>query len=701
MYTKRTTLLPLLLAAFAICAIVGLSFPSVSYALDGDGTTANPYRIADGDDLLAFANEVQANPGQETHAVLTNDITMGTFSGGTYTPASSSYPTEWTPINQFEGTFDGQGHTIGGLNVNGVGEGYSAVGLFGDDNGDNGSISNLTIANSTFIGNQSVGAIAGSINGDVSIVNCRSIENTISGNGMVGGIVGVAYGSGMGSRIENCYNDSTVSILGEGGFAIGGIVGRLYYGSVQNSWNAGSITAQNTPTSANSIGGIIGFCVPSSDPIEGLCNTGTISVPGADGVGGIFGYGFADAIRNAYNTGDITAAFSVSGIGSESSDASNCFNVGRIIASDDPSTAYGLFQSEPLTANNLFWLDGSADRSVGYGTPIAASPASAFETKGAGGIFDSLRASDPQVWNANLGIDGTEQSQHDVWLHPILSYQHAVIDAQITLLNGDDGATATAANGRLFASASLANGDAIYAYEGSSAHITATPDAGYTVSVLYDGQAIRPDSGTNDQFTLPIASAAPTPHQVVVVYVPEMAIIRTINVHNPLTGDIDVIRQIATLGYTATGYTAPPPEPEPTPSPTPSPAPTSDPEAASESAPADGVDGNGVPAGVEGTWSTDMWAAFAAPQFDGYEPNPEQIDAQNVDWTTQDTTVDITYSKIDVPSADNGTDSGESDAGYLASTSDSIAPIATIVVIAGIVAAIAIVVALVHMHRKK
>lgn len=676
------------------------------------GRQANPYRIADGDDLLAFANEVQANPGQEIHAVLTNDITMGTFSGGTYTPASSSYPTEWTPINQFSGTFDGQGHTISGLNVNGVGEGYSAVGLFGDDNGDNSSISNLTIANSTFIGVQSVGAIAGSINGDVSIVNCRSIGNTISGNDMVGGIVGVAYGSGEGSRIENCYNDSTVSILDEGGFAIGGIVGRLYYGSVQNSWNAGSITAQSTLTNANSIGGIIGFCIPSSNPIEGLCNTGTISVPGADGVGGIFGYGFADVIRNAYNTGDITASFAASGIGRDASDASNCFNVGRITASDDPRTAYALFQSASGAVDNLFWLDGTAgqsvDQSAGYGTPIAASPASAFETKGTGSVFASLYASDPQAWNANLGIDGTEQSQHDVWLHPILSYQHAVIDAQITLLNGDDGATSTASNGRLFASASLADGDAIYAYEGASAHITATPDAGYTVSVLYDGQAIRPNSGTIDQFTLPVASATPTPHQVVVVYVPEMAITRTINVHNPLTGDIDVTRQVATLGYTATGYTAPSPspapEPEPTPSPSPapSPAPTSEPGAVPGSEPASSTDEHGVPAGIEGTWSTDVWAAFDAPQFDGYAPSVERIDAQNVDWTTQDTTVDITYSKIDVPSADEGTDSGETDAGYLASTRDSIAPIATIVVVDDvIVAAIALVIALVHMHRKK
>lgn len=68
----------------------------------------------------------------------------------------------WTPIGwsttQYNGTFDGNGHTIKNLNVSGDVAGDGGYGLFGWSNG---TIKNLTIENATVVGDHYVGAIVG------------------------------------------------------------------------------------------------------------------------------------------------------------------------------------------------------------------------------------------------------------------------------------------------------------------------------------------------------------------------------------------------------------------------------------------------------------------------------------------------------------------------------------------------------------
>ncbi|MBQ9760655.1 MAG: hypothetical protein IJW16_04845 [Clostridia bacterium] len=126
----------------------------------------------------------------------------------------------WAPIgtcdsaSYFQGTFDGNGHTIYNLSVDNSADGYmySTAGLFGWIDAASATIKNLKIDGATVKGSHWVGVIAGYMTGD--IVNCSVTNATVVGvnvnddaNGdKVGGIVGyMNTGAGMleGNTVSN------------------------------------------------------------------------------------------------------------------------------------------------------------------------------------------------------------------------------------------------------------------------------------------------------------------------------------------------------------------------------------------------------------------------------------------------------------------------------------------------------------------
>jgi len=75
------------------------------------------YQIATKEDLYWLANYIN-NGGSNADAVLTNDIVVNEnvlTPDGKFNEAKASTFTEWTPIIEIGGIFDGQGHTISGL----------------------------------------------------------------------------------------------------------------------------------------------------------------------------------------------------------------------------------------------------------------------------------------------------------------------------------------------------------------------------------------------------------------------------------------------------------------------------------------------------------------------------------------------------------------------------------------------------------
>ena len=234
--------------------------------ITGSGTETAPYQISTADGLKWFRDKVNsAKTSDETKicAVLTANIDLENEA--------------WTPIgigndtrNQdlpYSGTFDGNGHTISGLNVN-----------YRDKNGGlfcyvkSATIKNLTVAGSvthssgngvayggivgyadsstiedctnrcTVTGNLYAGGIVG-WSEDSDIIGCANFGNISSpfrSGGICGKVAGKKDADGIDATIRDCYNVGMVS-----GKYAGGITGQSDSGSIDiliaNCYNVGSL----------------------------------------------------------------------------------------------------------------------------------------------------------------------------------------------------------------------------------------------------------------------------------------------------------------------------------------------------------------------------------------------------------------------------------------------------------------------------
>ena len=156
------------------------------------------------------------------------------------------------------------------------------------------------------IGSSATGGIAGYNNDNSSVVCCYNNAN-IEGN-RIGGIVGENTGI-----IENCYNVGELITIGKGGNRIGGIAG-YSSGSIINCYNTGKIHNEGEITNGIIwIGGVVGNL--RNGNIENCINYAGILINSATGwelnIGGIVGNndGFDDQniiLRNVYNLGNLS-----------------------------------------------------------------------------------------------------------------------------------------------------------------------------------------------------------------------------------------------------------------------------------------------------------------------------------------------------------------------------------------------------------
>ena len=243
----------------------------------GSGTIVDPYIIKTGGQLLYAFKQGKG------YLKLANDIDLNNHN--------------WKPYS-FNGSFDGDGHTISNLYINRTDN--EPCGLVRNFYG--GEISNLTIRGvnikSTY---DNTGAIAGS-GGTLS--NCHLVLTSgskIEGCEYVGGLIG--YGSH--TKITNCSVtslDSETYIYGTeyvggicgrsveatdchvscniyGGSCVGGIVG--IYGSVEDCFFQGNINGETE------VGGIMGF----ADNSKIIACKVVANIEGEEYVGGICGWG--------------------------------------------------------------------------------------------------------------------------------------------------------------------------------------------------------------------------------------------------------------------------------------------------------------------------------------------------------------------------------------------------------------------------
>ena len=127
-----------------------------------DGTAEHPYTITTTDGLDLLATLVNGGTGfAGKYFELDADIAYDKTKGNNYTPIGKSK-------NYFNGTFDGQGHVVSGININRPSEKYQA--LFGWVLG--GALRNITVTDATIIGESRVGAVVGYASDAYTIENC-------------------------------------------------------------------------------------------------------------------------------------------------------------------------------------------------------------------------------------------------------------------------------------------------------------------------------------------------------------------------------------------------------------------------------------------------------------------------------------------------------------------------------------------------
>jgi len=236
--------------AIAALAIILLT-AATAWAWSGEGTESSPYKISNADDFTKFSNIVNG----------TNGETRNTSAWGTLTANIDMTGISCSPIgdydNPYAGTFDGAGHTVEGIRLNG----NSRIGLFGVvANG--GTVQGITLTNSNISGKNPVGGIAGMNWG--TITNCH-VTNTVSITGTylsaaVGGIAGMnglATG-GHNGRVYGC--TSAAGIQGTGNSScVGGIVGNCNASTITDCIAIGAIV--NSPYTK---GAIVGNMVSST-----------------------------------------------------------------------------------------------------------------------------------------------------------------------------------------------------------------------------------------------------------------------------------------------------------------------------------------------------------------------------------------------------------------------------------------------------
>lgn len=247
--------------------------------------------------------------------VLKNDIDAS----GLVAAGNSTYNTIGRGTKAFTGTFDGDGHTIVGLQAKG--------GIFGKL-GSGAVVKNINIASSVFTGKNtdSVGAVAAENNGG-SISGISGYGNTIKGSGgYIGGLVGKNYGD-----ISNSNDHSTV-IAGAGTVA-GGIAGvngtnASIGGTIDNVQSTSAVTTGDLEENqyADNLGGIVGKNELSLNKYN-INNVSAHGITGKTGntktSGGIVGTN-EGIISNAYNESIIHGSENIGGVaGNNGTQASN------------------------------------------------------------------------------------------------------------------------------------------------------------------------------------------------------------------------------------------------------------------------------------------------------------------------------------------------------------------------------------------
>jgi hypothetical protein len=244
----------------------------VSPFAGGSGTQDDPYQVATPQQLA------KVNDFLDQHFVLTADIDLSSYENwtpiGTHIPIPENVEIPNTDF-AFTGTFDGKGHTISNVKIT-LGDDSMGVGLFG-----------CVTGNET---EQSIKALTPdnlATNAGTSLIKNLTVNNVdVKGGFFIGGVIGELYYGNIDNVRLTGNNRVVGSIYGSFG-AIGGLVGMLY-GVVENCTAQADVVAPGGPNEGMS-GIIVGG---TKHAVISNCHaTGTVTADGerAMSIGGLAG----------------------------------------------------------------------------------------------------------------------------------------------------------------------------------------------------------------------------------------------------------------------------------------------------------------------------------------------------------------------------------------------------------------------------
>ncbi|MFZ2146341.1 MAG: GLUG motif-containing protein, partial [Sedimentisphaerales bacterium] len=207
--SRKSQILLIITVLITICSF---SFPVYAKYSGGTGEPNDPYQIASADDLLLLGESPE---DYDKHFILTADIDLApnlpgrkVFDRAVIAPDVNE-TNEYFDGTPFTGVFDGNGHTISNLTI----EGGWYLGLFGYL-GSGTEVRNLGVVDVNITGVDNVGGLVG-YNYGGAVTRCYS-TGAVSGDYFVGGLVG--YNSGT---VTQCYSSGMVN----GSSSVGGLVG--------------------------------------------------------------------------------------------------------------------------------------------------------------------------------------------------------------------------------------------------------------------------------------------------------------------------------------------------------------------------------------------------------------------------------------------------------------------------------------------
>ncbi len=333
-----------------------LCSPSAGPYGGGLGTESAPFRICHWDHWVHLVN----TPGNwDAHFLLDAHL-----QGGLTSPVGD----EDTP---FTGTFNGQGMTISGVQINVTDADNTRAGLFGVVDG--ATIENLTLQDPVVTGGGRTGALIGFAQSatvaDVHVVtNATMMQANIQGTGNnVGGLIGRINGGSV-------TRSTAQAVVQGGGDSLGGLIGR----SAATVTDSGASGALSSSTSSDRVGGLIGRSQANVSRCRASVNVTTLG----NRVGGLIGHNDVGNVRDSYALGNVTGVNQVGGLvgfherggAGNNREIARSFAFGLAVGSNNVGGLVGE-RSGTIVAiiEHSRWNEDSGSNDNGLGTPMPAA----------------------------------------------------------------------------------------------------------------------------------------------------------------------------------------------------------------------------------------------------------------------------------------------------------------------------------------